>query len=94
MYYISVYILVYVLFTDLKKKYDDAESACQFMKRDLESAKEDLCRVKEDLKWYVHRIMIVPAFILQSCFLEEVNLFNSGRMSLFSMCTGKFLILF
>jgi len=52
---------MYVLFPALKKKYDDAESACQLMKHDLESAKKDLCQVKEDVKWYVHRIRIVLA---------------------------------
>jgi hypothetical protein len=51
-------------FPALKKKYDDAESECQLMKHDLESAKKDLCRVKEDVKWYVHRIWIVPALTL------------------------------
>jgi hypothetical protein len=80
LYHIIVYVLVYVLFPALKKKYDDAESACQLMKHDLESAKKDLCQVKEDVKWYVHRIMIVPALILQSCFIEEVNVFNSWRL--------------
>jgi len=64
LYYINVYVLVYVLFPALKKKYDDAESACQLMKLDLESAKKDLCQVKEDVKWYVHRIRIVPALTL------------------------------
>jgi len=64
LYYIKVYVLVYVLFPALKKKYDDAESACQLMKHDLESAKQDLCRAKEDAKWYVHRIRIVPALTL------------------------------
>jgi len=61
LYYINVYVLVYVLFPALKKKYDDAESACQLMEHDLESAKKDLCRVKEEVKWYVHRIRIAPA---------------------------------
>jgi hypothetical protein len=100
----SVLILKYVLFPDLKKRYDVAESACQFMKHDLESAKEDLCRMKEDLKWYVLRMRIVPTFILQTCSLEEVNLFNPGTLGLFCrqasflhcfkvltiICTGRF----
>jgi hypothetical protein len=76
LYHINVYVLVFVLFPALKKKYDDAESACQLMKHDLESTKKDLCRVKEDVKWYVHRIRIAPALILKSCFIEDVNVFN------------------
>ena len=59
----SMYGYMY-FFPDLKKKCDDAESECQLMKHDLESAKKDLCRVKEDLKWYVHRIRIIPALTL------------------------------
>jgi hypothetical protein len=55
---------MYFFFSAVKKKYDDAESACQLMKHDLESAKKDLCRVQEDVKWYVHRIRIVPALTL------------------------------
>lgn len=81
---------MYVLFPDLKKKYDDAESACQLLKHDLESAKEDLCQVKEDLKWYVHRIRIVLAFVLQSYSLKESVFFNSGRLG-FIQASFKFL---
>jgi hypothetical protein len=57
-----------VLFVpDLKKRCYEAESAYQIVKHDLESTKEDLCRVEEDLKWYIHRIRIVAAFMLQRC---------------------------
>jgi hypothetical protein len=42
------------------------------VKHELEATKEDMYRVEEDLKWYIHR-MIVAAFMLQRCFyLEEV----------------------
>jgi hypothetical protein len=65
--------IVYFLFPDLKKKCNEAESAYQIVKRDLESTKEDMCRVEEDLKWYIYRIRIVAASMLQSCFdLVEV----------------------
>ena len=60
---VSMYWYMY-FFPALKKKYDDAESACHLIKHDLESAKKDLCRVKEDVKWYVHRIKIVPALTI------------------------------
>lgn len=60
-------------FPDLKKKCNEAESAYHIAKKDLESTKEDVRRVEEDLKWYIHRIRIVAAFMLQICFdLEEV----------------------
>lgn len=37
----------------MKNKYKEAESAYQTVKHNLESSTEDLCRVKEALKWYV-----------------------------------------
>jgi hypothetical protein len=48
----------HLLFPDLKKKCNEAEAACQIMKHNLESTKEDLYQVKEDLKRYVLRIRI------------------------------------
>lgn len=38
------------VFKNLKKKCNDAESAYQIVKLELESTKEDMCRVEEDLK--------------------------------------------
>jgi purine nucleoside permease len=61
-----------LFFLDLKKKCNEAESAYQIVKRELESTKEDMCRLEEDQKWYIH-IMMVAAFMLQRRFdLEEV----------------------
>jgi hypothetical protein len=60
-------------FPDLKKKCNETESAYQIVKHDLESTKEDMCRIEEDLKWYIHRIRIIGAFMLHRCFdLQEV----------------------
>jgi hypothetical protein len=53
----------------MKKKCSETESAYQIVKHDLEATKEDLCRVEEDLKWYIHRLRIVVAFVLQRFFL-------------------------
>jgi hypothetical protein len=42
-----------LLFPDMKRKCNEFESAYQNVKHDLEATKEDMCRVEEDLKWYV-----------------------------------------
>ncbi|XP_069680705.1 uncharacterized protein [Periplaneta americana] len=41
---------VFNVFKNLKKKHNETESAYQTMKHDLESTKEDLCRMKEDVR--------------------------------------------
>lgn len=43
----------------MKKKYMEAELAYQTVKHDLELTAEELCRVKEALKWFVFGLRIV-----------------------------------